>query len=122
MTIDIDVDMTPVFEWHVKQVFFFVMVEYKGLSKRRNQVVIYDTIIRDKDQALISREGIVKYPLIDESEDLRDVSVRLRLGYEIFPQFGPLALFGTGRKIIDFPSKDIGTCNFTFPTVYTNSR
>eukprot|EP00516_Mucochytrium_quahogii_P002582 CAMPEP_0203746756 /NCGR_PEP_ID=MMETSP0098-20131031/2102_1 /ASSEMBLY_ACC=CAM_ASM_000208 /TAXON_ID=96639 /ORGANISM=" , Strain NY0313808BC1" /LENGTH=186 /DNA_ID=CAMNT_0050634963 /DNA_START=11 /DNA_END=568 /DNA_ORIENTATION=+ len=115
LTVDLDVDLTPVWTWNTKQIFLFVMVEYKT-SKTRNSIVIYDMIIRDEKDAHIKGVDLIKYPITEEasSSSLLDVELELKFGYEIHPLFGPLQLFGTGRKSIAYPKNDIMPVTYTF--------
>ena len=92
-------------------------------AQKKNSVIIFDQIIERPEDTRIMGRDMIKYPLVDEEEDLRDVSIQLKFGYDIHPLFGPLQLFGTGRREIPFPdvSKDLGAVNFTFPTVYNSN-
>mmetsp|Transcript_2949 Transcript_2949/g.8993 ORF Transcript_2949/g.8993 Transcript_2949/m.8993 type:complete len:150 (+) Transcript_2949:349-798(+) len=118
LTVDMDVDFTPLWNWNVKQIFVFVVAEYRGSVHRRNGVVIFDHIIESEKDSIIKGRDLIKYPLVDEVESLKDVSIQLKLGYDVHPLFGPMQLFGTGQRVIPYPADDMGTVNFTFPTVY----
>ncbi|GBG33141.1 Signal peptidase complex subunit 3 [Hondaea fermentalgiana] len=91
----------------------------KAGRRIRNGVVLFDAIITEKDMGRISGQDFIKYPLEDSVDDLRDVSITLRLGYDVHPLFGPLSLHGTGRKLIPELPKHKITYNYSFPTVYT---
>lgn len=47
------VDFAPVFTWNTKQVFAFVTVEYENQEFGRNEIVIWDKIIRQTDSHLV---------------------------------------------------------------------
>ena len=46
---DLDADLSPVFNWNVKQLFVYVTAEYKSKTNELNQVVIWDKIVLDKE-------------------------------------------------------------------------
>jgi len=119
LSFELDVDLEPVWTWNTKQIFAFVVAEYSGNVNKANGVVLFDKIIKTKDSTRIHGKDIAKYQLLDFDEDLRDVSISLKLAYDIHPIFGPLQLFGTGRRSITFPDINIGQLNYTFPTVYS---
>lgn len=118
VTFNMDVDFAPLWNWNVKQIFVFVMADYKGATTRRNGVVLFDSILVSKDQARILGTDVIKYPLEDATDDLRDMSVSFKIAYDVHPLFGPLGLFGTGRKTIPLVDRAKSIHNYTFPTVY----
>ena len=84
-------DMTPVWHWNTHILFAFVVAEYESEANVRvysaiycitlltfiqvlNQVVVWDKIVRSKKQAkLREKNEFVKYALIDQGAELRQV-------------------------------------------------
>lgn len=55
------VDLTPLFNWNTKQLFLYVQAEYLDAKGVKNEVVIWDKIVRSKEQANLSIAGRNKY-------------------------------------------------------------
>ena len=51
LTFDLHADLAPAFNWNVKQLFVFVVAEYRSKSNPLNQVVIWDKIIEHPKDA-----------------------------------------------------------------------
>ncbi|MES1915028.1 MAG: hypothetical protein MHM6MM_007032 [Cercozoa sp. M6MM] len=89
---DLDVDLTPLFDWTTKQVFVFLVAEYEA-NDQEQRVVVWDKIVqRNEDYHLQLRQQRGKYPLVDWHKDLRDQDVRFRIGWDIHPTAGSLAV------------------------------
>nr|VWP02495.1 D-xylose-proton symporter [Ganoderma boninense] len=54
-------DLTPLFNWNTKQLFLYVAAEYENKQGTKNDVVIWDRIVRRKEDAQISVAGRNKY-------------------------------------------------------------
>ncbi|KAI8581299.1 hypothetical protein K450DRAFT_232391 [Umbelopsis ramanniana AG] len=103
---DIDADLTPLFNWNTKQVFVTVVAEYETKTHNKNQVVVWDKIIRDKDSAKINlRKVSNKYALIDFSQKWRNQVANLSVHWDVTPHVGILQ---NGRG-------DTSSVKFTFP-------
>ena len=48
LTFDLHADLEKAFNWNVKQLFVFVVAEYRSKKHPLNQVVVWDTIINDE--------------------------------------------------------------------------
>jgi AP-2 complex subunit mu-1 len=48
LTLNLDIDISPLWNWNVKQIFVFVAADYRGSVNRRNGVVLFDQIIVSK--------------------------------------------------------------------------
>jgi len=112
LTFDIDADLSSVFNWNTKQLFVFLVAEYASTSNRKNEVVIWDAIIRTKEEAqyLQRKEEGIKYFLADQYDELRNAQVKLKLKWDIMPVCGRLFLDGQGET------------QFQMPTVYMGSK
>ena len=54
-------DLTPLFNWNTKQLFLYVQAEYTNAQGVKNEVVIWDKIVRSKEEANLALEGRNKY-------------------------------------------------------------
>eukprot|EP00033_Pygsuia_biforma_P001397 GCRY01001580.1.p1 GENE.GCRY01001580.1~~GCRY01001580.1.p1 ORF type:complete len:176 (-),score=9.87 GCRY01001580.1:208-735(-) len=109
ITFDLDADLTSVFNWNVKQLFVFVKAEYATDSNKRNEVIIWDRIITNKESAnlhLVNER--VEYLLADHGSNLRGKEINLVVTYNVMPICGLLTLEG-----------DTST-HFSFPAAYTS--
>ena len=67
-------DLTPLFNWNTKQLFVYVQAEYTSADGTENEVVIWDRIIRRKEDAVIKvANGRPKYPLRDMARTFKYV-------------------------------------------------
>ena len=54
-------DLTPLFNWNTKQLFLYLQAEYEDAKGTKNEVVIWDRIVRTKDAANLAIQGRNKY-------------------------------------------------------------
>lgn len=54
-------DLSPLFNWNTKQLFVYLQAEYSDAQGVKNEVVIWDKIIRTKEDANLSLNGRNKY-------------------------------------------------------------
>lgn len=54
-------DLTPLFNWNTKQLFLYIQAEYTNAQGIYNEVVIWDKIVRNKEEANITLAGRNKY-------------------------------------------------------------
>lgn len=72
LSFDLVADLTPTFHWNIKQLFVFVVAEYESPTNPLNQVIIWDKIIKTKEEAQLKYTNeFVKYALIDQGAELR---------------------------------------------------
>ena len=94
LSFDLHVDLNPAFHWNIKQLFVYVVAEYKTDKNPRNQIVLWDKIVEatsPKETKVIKQDNIfVKYALIDQGKDLRGQDVKLRLMWDHMPLTGTL--------------------------------
>uniref|UniRef100_A0A915AZ74 Signal peptidase complex subunit 3 n=2 Tax=Ascarididae TaxID=6250 RepID=A0A915AZ74_PARUN len=105
--LSIDVDVTPIFNWNVKQLFLYLAAEYSTPSNPVNQVVLWDKIVMRGDWSTIHEEHTTpKYFFMDDGTNLLDhPNVTLVLRWNVIPNAGYLALAqGEGQHIVKFPS------------------
>ncbi|KXS13492.1 signal peptidase 22 kDa subunit [Gonapodya prolifera JEL478] len=88
---DISADLRDLWNWNTKQLFVYVVAEYETDSHSTNQVVIWDSIIRNKDDALIRLRNVKgEYFLVDINPTLSTVSAKFTLHWNIIPYVGAL--------------------------------
>ena len=53
LTFDLKADLTPLFNWNVKQLFLYLTAEYETQANVVNQVVLWDKIIQRGENAVL---------------------------------------------------------------------
>ncbi|KAF9930221.1 hypothetical protein FBU30_000765 [Linnemannia zychae] len=85
----IDADLTSLFHWNTKQLFVYAVAEYSTPTHPKNQIVLWDSIIKRKSDALIRKKGLVnKYSLIDVNKKWTDIQANVSLHWNIVPYVG----------------------------------
>ncbi|UZJ51249.1 hypothetical protein CBS101457_000569 [Exobasidium rhododendri] len=105
---DIDADFSNLFNWNTKQVFLSVVAEYDSKAHARNQVVVWDRIIREKGDAHVKlHEGMNKYGFREVSKSFSNITTAtFFLKWNVMPKVGLLA-YGDEAQTgsIDVPKK-----------------
>jgi signal peptidase complex subunit 3 len=91
---DLSVDLTSENNWNVNQIYLFIVATYETTKNSKNEVVIYDRILRDVSEFKFSMKKIKnKYLLRDEfRETLAGKNIELVVRYQIMPIFGLLRI------------------------------
>jgi len=113
LTFDLQTDLTPLFNWNVKQLFLYLTAEYQTENNKFNQVVLWDKIVLRGDNAVLDFKNMnTKYYFWDDGKGLRgNKNVTLTLSWNIIPNAGLL------------PSVNaLGSHTFPFPSEYTTLR
>ncbi|XP_050576403.1 signal peptidase complex subunit 3 [Bombus affinis] len=113
LTFDLQTDLTPLFNWNVKQLFLYLTAEYQTENNDFNQVVLWDKIVLRGDNAVFDFKNMnTKYYFWDDGNGLRgNKNVTLTLSWNIIPNAGLL------------PSVNaFGSHTFAFPSEYTSLR
>jgi len=88
---NITADFTSLFHWNTKQLFVYLQAEHDSTQGDENAIVIWDRIIRRKEDAHINFSGKNKYMLRDLSSSFKNVpSANFSLKYNIMPHVGVL--------------------------------
>lgn len=88
--------------------FAYVYFEYATKKNPINQVVVWDRIIRTKEDAVISEQGVrAEYVLADQGYNLKDAEVQLFVGWDITPVAGPLIGGRSNGTRLTLPSEYI---------------
>lgn len=74
---DLSIDFSPVFHWNAKQVYLYLVLEYKTAANQRNEMIIWDKIIQSPqltgyaDGAKFqTKNARNKYPITDVADEL----------------------------------------------------
>ncbi|XP_078043631.1 signal peptidase complex subunit Spase22-23 [Augochlora pura] len=113
LTFDLQTDLTPLFNWNVKQLFLYLTAEYRTENNDFNQVILWDKIVLRGDKAALDFKNMnTKYYFWDDGNGLRgNKNVTLTLSWNIIPNAGLL------------PSVNaFGFHTFEFPSEYTSLR
>ncbi|UJR20756.1 hypothetical protein I4U23_023874 [Adineta vaga] len=112
LQLNVDMDLNPLFDWNVKQLFLYLVAEYVTPANSLNQVVLWDKIIRRGEEARFNfHEIATKYYFWDDGEHLRSNNVTLSLNWNIISNAGRLLHIRAN-----------GSTSFIFPAQYTTSR
>jgi signal peptidase complex subunit 3 len=106
VSFDLSADLTPLFNWNVKQLFVYLTAEYTTSQNKLNQVVIWDKIIRRGENAVLDfKEMKSKYYFFDDGHGLRaNKNVTLVLAWNVIPNAGTLPrIQGLGNYRLQFP-------------------
>jgi len=108
LSLNIHADMSPVFNWNVKQLFLYLIAEYSTMKNVVNQVVLWDKIIKRTDTKHVILEQSIhpKYYFLDDGSNLLShQNITLLLKWNIVPNAGHLATSqGDGTYIVKLPS------------------
>jgi signal peptidase complex subunit 3 len=108
LAIDLEADLRPAFHWNLKQLFVYVVAEYESKRNALNQVVIWDSIVENKEDALINiSKHSIKYALIDQGAELRNKTVTLKLQWDHMPFTGRLYVNEAVGSKFTLPAKYI---------------
>jgi len=89
--LDIDADLSVLWNWNVKQIFAWVQAEHIDEKNRLHQEVLWDRIIQRKDHANLNiTNERAEYPLIDVERNLRNLHFNVTLRWDIMPTVGML--------------------------------
>lgn len=91
---DLSVDLRTEYNWNVNQIYVFVVASYTTSKNVKNEVVIYDRILRDyTDYKFTFKKIKNKYMLRDEYKGtLAGKTVEFKIRYQIMPIFGFLTI------------------------------
>merc|ERR1712198_470274 len=113
LTFDLQADLTPLFNWNVKQLFLYLTAEYETPNNKVNQVVLWDKIIQRGENAVLDYRSMnTKYYFWDDGNGLHGhENVTLKLAWNVIPNAGNLPRIAS-----------TGFHSFKFPSEYTTAR
>ncbi|KAF9978239.1 hypothetical protein BGZ73_003243 [Actinomortierella ambigua] len=87
--LEVDADLSSLFHWNTKQLFIYAVAEYSTKTHPKNQIVIWDSKIRDpRDAVLIKKRISNKYGIIDVNRKWTDIKANVSLHWNIIPYVG----------------------------------
>ncbi|KAI5118588.1 hypothetical protein M0805_008678 [Coniferiporia weirii] len=104
---NVSADLTPLFNWNTKQLFLYLEAEFTSADGTQNEVVIWDRIVRRKEDAVINVEAKSKYVLRDMAKTFENASAaHYTLKYNVMPHVGLLTYGEAGRteEPVPFPA------------------
>mmetsp|Transcript_11703 Transcript_11703/g.25107 ORF Transcript_11703/g.25107 Transcript_11703/m.25107 type:complete len:170 (+) Transcript_11703:132-641(+) len=105
LTFNLNADLRGVFSWNTKQLFVYVQAEYWSDDSQLNQIVLWDTIIEQKEKAIIKlRNHKTKYAFLDDGMGLRGKQFNLTLVWNVMPRVGYLSYHSHAVDIGRLPS------------------
>ncbi|KAI9342527.1 signal peptidase 22kDa subunit [Obelidium mucronatum] len=104
---DLNADLSPLFNWNTKQLFVFLVAEYRTDSHNFNQVTLWDDIITSKEESTIKlKRKKCKYLLSDISNKIAGVEANLTLHWDIMPHVGFLIADKSAPTLVTLPAVD----------------
>eukprot|EP00708_Paratrimastix_pyriformis_P006304 GAFH01005562.1.p2 GENE.GAFH01005562.1~~GAFH01005562.1.p2 ORF type:complete len:187 (-),score=5.37 GAFH01005562.1:38-598(-) len=101
---DLDADLRGAFHWNTKQLFVWITAEYETPDFPQNEVVVWDHIIQEKENAVLHLSNqMIKYPFYDREAELRNANVKLRLRYALCPHSGFLWTLEATNATVTMP-------------------
>lgn len=98
---NLESDLEPLFNWNAKQLFVYLLAEYRSPDNGFNQVVLWDKIIRRGENALLRYARVMQeYRFLDERQSLRaNPNITLYLSWNVIPNAGLLRNIPADNKI-----------------------
>jgi len=103
---NVTADLTPLFNWNTKQLFLYLEAEYTNAKGVKNDVVVWDRIVRRKEDAIINVVGKNKYMFRELSSTFKQVPpAHYSLKYNVMPYVGVLTYGEAARTLepVAFP-------------------
>jgi len=100
-------DLTPLFTWNTKQLFVWLGVEYTSADGTKNDLVLWDRIVRRKQDARLRVKAKNKYAFRDIARSFKNVTdAHYTLRYNVMPHVGLLTYGEAARTAepVRFPA------------------
>eukprot|EP00919_Chromeraceae_sp_WS-2016_P073857 GHVR01174593.1.p1 GENE.GHVR01174593.1~~GHVR01174593.1.p1 ORF type:complete len:193 (+),score=25.79 GHVR01174593.1:340-918(+) len=89
---DLDVDFTPTFTWNTRQIFVYITAEYTTKTHPRNEVTVWDTIIKSSKRSKLKYLNETnEYQLRHITKELLGHNISLKVRYRVVPYVGFLS-------------------------------
>lgn len=103
---DLDADLSTLWNWNTNHIFAYIVAEYETERNKRNEVVVWDSILSEKkDTAIKARRQWNKYSLKDYGYGLKGTDVSFKFKYNIMPHMGMLMYGESGETSLVMPSE-----------------
>lgn len=111
LSFNLQYNFTSEFHWNMNQLFVYVVASYNHTTNVRNEVILWDDIIRNKEDAFLeTTQFMVEYPLRDQYKELKGRDVRLHLRYRTMPITGIIY------------EKEVTVADFNLPNEYFREK
>merc|ERR1712048_1438265 len=98
-------DLTSEFNWHMNQLFVYMVASYNDTSNKRNEVTLWDRVVTNVEEATLSADKLmVEYPMRDQYKELKGRDIRLHLRYRTMPITG--IMYEKEVAVVDFKAGD----------------
>lgn len=106
LSLKLDADLRSAFSWNTKQLFVYVQAEYVTPQNKVNQVVLWDRIVqRQQDAHLKVKSMRLKYPFIDQGNNLRGLPYNITVAWDVMPKVGRLFIRSRSFPMDPLPSE-----------------
>ncbi|CAD5224301.1 unnamed protein product [Bursaphelenchus xylophilus] len=104
-TFSMSADLTPVFNWNVKQIYAWLQADYETEERPTNQIVLWDKYFFRFGNNVLNEERIKPYYYFqDDGLNLRNKNVTFSLHWTVVPNAGWMRnVQGEGVKSVVFP-------------------
>ncbi|KAJ1974863.1 Signal peptidase complex subunit [Dimargaris verticillata] len=108
LAMDIEVDLTRLFDWNTKQVFLMAVAEYATPTHPVNQVVLWDSIIQSPEDAEFKlKKYRNKYQFKDFTEKFGTKTANLTVYWDVTPYVGFLQTTRLGQTSQTFTIPEV---------------
>jgi len=105
VSFDLEADFRELFHWNMNQLFVYVTASFETEKNKRNEVTIWDQIIQDKDEAVLSLKNVTnEYPIRDQYRSLRGRNIELIVNYRTMPITGLMHTHEAARSVFVSPN------------------
>ena len=111
LTLDVDADLSGVWNWNVKQLFVYITVDYATPKHARNSLVVWDALCESRAGSVIKLANKhTKYPLVehDALDVLTGNALNVTLHWDVMPITGMLYAGRGGHAAVRLPD---GPCD-----------
>ncbi|KAI8914119.1 signal peptidase subunit-domain-containing protein [Entophlyctis helioformis] len=113
LSFNLDADLSSYFNWNTKLLFVSAIVEFANPQFPLNQAVIWDDIIQEKEDAVISlKDKSYEYQVYDITNSLAGSTANLTLQLQVVPHVGFMRTFRTiVPNAVHFPKQPVRNSN-----------
>lgn len=89
ISFDLELDLSPLFNWNTKQVFVYLTASYNGTDGEQ-KVTYWDKILKSKNDAKLKQHVKSKYSVWDIEDGFNGRDANVKLEWNIQPWVGPM--------------------------------
>lgn len=106
LSMGLDADLGGAFSWNTKMVFMYVEAEWETPLNKRNQVVLWDRVIENREEGVLKLPNLRNHadsPLADQGAHLLGRDINVTVSWNVIPHIGKLY---TAHKSFPFKMPD----------------